>query len=39
MSVLYVDKYAITIKFIKRASPEIELSITSLDLFHLIFVV
>ena len=33
MSVLSVDQSAVTIKFIERASPEIELSITSLDLF------
>ena len=33
MSVLSVDQSAVTIRFIERASPEIELSITSLDLF------
>ena len=33
MSVLSVDQSAVTVKFIERAAPEIELTITSLDLF------
>ena len=33
MSVLSVDQSAVTVKFIERASPGIDLTITSLDLF------